>query len=300
MITLSDYCKKEYGTKLYKLSLSAGMSCPNRDGTCGFRGCIFCSEGGSGDFSVDISRGQNMTSDSAYNAYLDEQFCKAKTLVSNKYTGDKYIAYFQAYTNTYASIEYLRSVFIPVINREDVAVLSIATRPDCINDDVLALLCELNKTKPVWVELGLQTIHEKSVEYIRRGYANNVYTDAVERLRSIGIHVITHVILYLPDECVDDMLSTVKFVVEKHSAGIKLSLLHVLKNTDLAADYYENHFYIPSLEEYADTLSRIMEVIPEDMVIHRLTGDAPKALLIEPLWTADKKKVLNYINKKLH
>jgi len=300
MITLSDYCKEKYGTKLYKLSFSAGMSCPNRDGKCGLRGCIFCSEGGSGDFAVDITRSQNMASDSLYESFLDKQFTKAKEKVSAKFRGDKYIAYFQAYTNTYAPTDYLKSIYLPVIKREDVAVLSIATRPDCISEDIIKLIDELNKIKPVWVELGLQTIKPESINYIRRGYDNSVYADVVSKLKKIGVHVITHVILYLPGETIEDMLNTVSYVVRSRSDGIKLSLLHVLKNTDLEKDYHDKGFYIPTLAEYTDTLMKILDILPEDMVVHRLTGDAPKALLIEPEWTSDKKKVLNYINSKIN
>ncbi len=296
MITTSEFCKREYKEKLYKLCFDAGSTCPNRDGKCGTGGCIFCSEGGSGDFAVYI------------NEDLDRGIAEAKAKVSSKFKGERYIAYFQAFTNTYvpesvsdSPYDYLKKLFMPVIMRDDIAVLSIATRPDCIDDEVLKLLDELNKIKPVWVELGLQTVKKESCEFINRCYVNQVYDDAVKKLNALNIHTITHVILYLPNETKEDMMRTVKHVIKVKSKGIKLQLLYILKDTPLA-DIYEKDrtaFKIPTLEEYVETLKEIVSVLPEDMVVHRLTGDPPKKLLIEPKWAQDKKKVLNTINAAL-
>ena len=303
MLTFNDYCKKTFGEKLYKISLNAGMTCPNRDGTKGTRGCIFCSEGGSGDFaeripfdaSTDVSeRCQRVSSTD-----LSDAIDRAKARVLGKYHGTRYIAYFQAYTNTYAPVERLRSLFLPVINRDDIAALSIATRPDCLPEDVIALLKELNAIKPVLVELGLQTVHERTASYIRRGYPLADYDRAVAQLNACGIHVITHVILGLPGETKEDMLATVKHVVDVKSGGIKLQLLHVLRGTDLADEYKNGAFLTLSEDEYFDVLESCCRLLPEDMVVHRLTGDGPKSLLIAPTWSADKKHVLNRVNRML-
>lgn len=287
MITVNEYCKKQFGEKLYKISLNGGMSCPNRDGKLGVRGCIFCSAGGSGDFAPDRS------------IPLDEQIEDAKRRVSSKYKGTHYIAYFQAYTNTYAPVEKLRALFMPVIKREDIAVLSIATRPDCLSDEVLDLLRELNGIKPVWVELGLQTIHEKTADYIRRGYSLPVYDKAIRDLEAIGIHTITHLILGLPGETKEDMLQSVRYVSDCGSQGIKLQLLHVLKGTDLASDYEKGLFRTLLFDEYIDLLADCVRLLPKDMIVHRLTGDGPKNLLIAPMWSADKKRVMNAIHQRL-
>lgn len=287
MITVNEYCKKQFGEKLYKISLNGGMSCPNRDGKLDVRGCIFCSAGGSGDFAPDRS------------IPLDEQIEDAQRRVSSKYKGTHYIAYFQAYTNTYAPVEKLRALFMPVIKREDIAVLSIATRPDCLSDEVLDLLRELNDIKPVWVELGLQTIHEKTADYIRRGYSLPVYDKAVRDLEAIGIHTITHLILGLPGETKEDMLQSVRYVSDCGSQGIKLQLLHVLKGTDLASDYEKGLFRTLLFDEYIDLLTDCVRLLPKDMIVHRLTGDGPKNLLIAPMWSADKKRVMNAIHQRL-
>lgn len=287
MITVNEYCKKQFGEKLYKISLNGGMSCPNRDGKLDVRGCIFCSAGGSGDFASDRS------------IPLDEQIEDAKRRVSSKYKGTHYIAYFQAYTNTYAPVEKLRALFMPVIKREDIAVLSIATRPDCLPDEVLDLLRELNDIKPVWVELGLQTIHEKTADYIRRGYSLPVYDKAIRDLEAIGIHTITHLILGLPGETKEDMLQSVRYVSDCGSQGIKLQLLHVLKGTDLASDYEKGLFRTLLFDEYIDLLTDCVRLLPKDMIVHRLTGDGPKNLLIAPMWSADKKRVMNAIHQRL-
>lgn len=286
--SINDEMKSIYGKKVYRVSLDGGMTCPNRDGKIDTRGCIFCSKGGSGDFA------------SNRNLSITEQIEQGKRLIAKKVPNcDAFIAYFQAYTNTYADVEYLRKIFTEAINHPQVVILSIATRPDCLPDEVVDLLRELSLIKPVWVELGLQTIHEKSAEFIRRGYPLSVYDAAVLRLSEAGIKVITHVILGLPGETAGDMLSTVQYVCEGFSSGIKLQLLHVLKGTDLA-DYYEKtHFHIMSLEEYVDLVAECLKIIPKDMVVHRLTGDGPKSLLIESKWSADKKRVMNAINKRL-
>ena len=287
MISVNQYCRQEFGEKLYKISLSGGFTCPNRDGSLGTGGCIFCSQGGSGDFAESASLS------------IEEQIEKAKKRVADKFHGKRYIAYFQAFTNTYAPVETLRNLYIPVAQRDDIAVISIATRPDCLGDDVLYFLEELNKLKPLWVELGLQTTNRKSAEYIRRGYDLSVYDRAVEKLNSIGIHCITHVILGLPNETEEDMLGTVRHVVNSGCKGIKLQLLHVLKNTDLAADYAEGKFRTMEMDEYLHILKKCVSILPEDMVVHRLTGDGAKKDLIAPLWTGDKKRVLNAIKREI-
>ena len=288
MLTVNEYCRQQFGQKLYKLSLDGGMTCPNRDGMLDTRGCIFCSAGGSGDFTPNRKKP------------IEEQINEAKEKVSANYKGDKYIAYFQAYTNTYAPIETLRQIFMPVISRDDIAVLSIATRPDCLSDEVLVLLDELNQIKPVWVELGLQTIHEKTADYIRRGYRLAIYDKAIKDLNAIGIHTITHIILGLPGETKEDMLASVRHVVLQKSKGIKLQLLHVLKNTDLAKDYQNGLFNTMEFEEYVDLVAECVKLLPTDMVVHRLTGDGPKSLLVAPIWSADKKRVLNALHKKMN
>lgn len=285
--SLNHYLRDTFGCKVYKLSLDGGFTCPNRDGTIDTRGCIFCSKGGSGDFAE--SRFLPIT----------EQIEQGKKRVENKIKIGKYIAYFQAFTNTYAPVEALRKKFYEAINHKDIVALSIATRPDCLGDDILALLDELNKIKPVFVELGLQTIHEKSAAYIRRGYPLSVYDDAVKKLKAIGINIVVHVILGLPNESKADMLETVDYVCKSGINGIKLQLLHILKNTDLADEYYRGNVKVLELDEYIDLVKACVAIIPKDIVIHRLTGDGAKKDLIAPLWSADKKNVLNNINKAL-
>lgn len=283
--SLNEYLKEKFGDKVYKLALNGGMTCPNRDGTLGNRGCIFCSAGGSGDFAE--SSGLSVT----------EQIERAKARVSRKIKSGKYIAYFQAYTNTYAPTDYLRKIFTQAIQNPSVVALSVATRPDCLPDDVLELLGELNGIKPVWVELGLQTIHEETAKYIRRGYTLDVYDNAVKRLKSKGIEVITHVILGLPNETHEDMYETVKYVCSGGVSGIKLQLLHVLRGTDLAKDYENGLFDVLSMEEYLHILDKCLDIIPKSIVIHRITGDGAKKDLIAPLWSADKKRVISEIAK---
>ena len=283
MQTLNEYCRAQFGEKLYKLSLNGGMTCPNRDGTLGVRGCIFCSAGGSGDFAPDARLS------------IPDQIEEAKARVAGKYRGSRYVAYFQAYTNTYAPVERLRELFTPVVEREDIAVLSVATRPDCLPGKVLDLLGELNRRKPVWVELGLQTIHPDTAAYLRRGYDLPCYERAAAELRARGIHVVTHVILCLPGEGREEMLQTARYVGQ-HSDGIKLQLLHVLEGTDLAADYRAGRVPLPTLEEYVALVRDCVKVLPEDMVVHRMTGDGPKRMLLAPQWSGDKKRVLNALN----
>lgn len=283
--SLNDYIKQTFGEKLYKLALDGGMSCPNRDGTLGTGGCIFCSAGGSGDFASD------------YNLSIHDQIITAKQLVLQKHTGSSYIAYFQAYTNTYAPVSYLERIFTEAIQEPDIKVLSIATRPDCLPKETLDLLERLNRQKPVWVELGLQTIHKTSSVFIRRGYELDVFEKAVYDLKKRGISVIVHTILYLPNETRDMMLETISYLNKLPIDGIKLQLLHVLKGTDLA-DYYEsNPFHLPDLEEYLETLGCMISHLRPDIVVHRITGDGPKSLLIAPLWTGNKRHVLNSIQK---
>ncbi len=287
MITTNEFCKKEYGEKLYKLSLSGKFTCPNRDGSLGVGGCIFCSEGGSGDFAEnsDLS--------------VSEQIERAKKKVASKFKGNRYIAYFQAYTNTYAPLEYLKKLYNEVAERDDIAVISIATRPDCLPEEVLEYLGELNSVKPVWVELGLQTVKKESIEYIRRAYDTSVYDEVIKKLNSLGIHTITHVILGIPGESREDMKDTVRHVCEAGSKGIKLQLLHVLEGTELADDFRSGKFETLSMDEYLDILVDCLKLLPEDMVVHRMTGDGPKKMLISPLWSGDKKKVINAIRKRL-
>ena len=280
----SDYCLEAFGEKLYKISLDAGFTCPNRDGTLDTRGCIFCSAGGSGDFAGDRRLS------------IEQQIESEKARVAAKYRGSRYIAYFQAFTNTYAPAEELERLFMSVIERPDIAALSIATRPDCLGGETLELLGRLKRIKPVWVELGLQTVHSQSAEYIRRGYDLEVFERAMEALKELGIHRVVHLILGLPGETREDMLASLRYVAEKGAEGIKLQLLHVLEGTDLAADYRAGRFECMSLEEYAALIADCVEIIPENTVIHRLTGDGNKKTLIAPLWSGDKKRVLNTVN----
>ncbi len=279
--SLSDYLKSEYGEKLYKLSLSSGCTCPNRDGFLASGGCIFCSAGGSGEFAAPSV------------LPVAEQIEAAKERIRGKAHADKYIAYFQSYTNTYGDVNRLRSLYMDAISHPDVAILSIATRPDCLSDEVLEMLKDLNAIKPVWVELGLQTSKPESISYIRRGYENSVYEKAVADLEAIGIKVVTHIIIGLPGETYEDMEASVKFACECGTWGLKLQLLHVLKGTDLAKDYEAGLFETLPMDEYIDVICRLLAKIPEEIVIHRLTGDGPKKLLISPIWSGNKKLVLN-------
>ena len=292
--SLDYYLKKTYGEKLYKISLDGGMTCPNRDGTLGTHGCIFCSRGGSGDFAA--SRTLSVT----------EQIEAGKQQSAKKYTGSSYIAYFQAYTNTYASLEYLETLYMEAITHPDIRILSIATRPDCLSEKILDLLENLNRIKPVWVELGLQTIHPESARYIRRGYPLEVFDTAVHELKRRNLTVIVHVILFLPGETHEMMLETIEYLNHSDIDGIKLQLLHILKGTDLAVEYQKflsdpaytgPAFHIPDADEYIRLLTECIQHLRPEIVIHRLTGDGPKDLLIAPLWTGAKRTVLNQIHK---
>ena len=279
--SLNYHLRKTYGEKLYKISLDGGMTCPNRDGTLGTRGCIFCSKGGSGDFAASKTLS------------ITEQIETGKQQAARKYTGNSYIAYFQAYTNTYAPAAYLRQIFTEAIQNPNIRILSIATRPDCLSPDVISLLKELAAIKPIWVELGLQTIHEDTARFIRRGYDLPVFERAIHDLRNAGITVIVHTILGLPGESRKQMLQTVNYLNTQDIQGIKFQLLHILKDTDLA-DYYERHpFPLPDMEAYFSILAEQLTHLRPDIVVHRLTGDGPKQLLIAPLWTGNKRQVLN-------
>ncbi|MBP5265203.1 MAG: TIGR01212 family radical SAM protein [Lachnospiraceae bacterium] len=284
---LSDYLKETFGCKVYKIALNGGFTCPNRDGKIDTGGCIFCSAGGSGEFAGNPA------------VSVTEQIEAGKQLVAKKIKDGKYIAYFQAYTGTYGPVEKLRSLFTEAMDHPDVVAISVATRPDCLPEDVLDLLQELNKKKPVWVELGLQTIHERSASYIRRGYDLSVYDAAVNALQQRGIETIVHVILGLPGESVEDMLASVRYVCDSGVQGIKLQLLHVLEGTDLATDYAAGKFEVMTEDAYLDLLKKCLAIIPEHVVIHRLTGDGDKKILIAPQWSANKRHVWNRIQKEI-
>lgn len=284
-LTVNEYLKEKYGKKLYKVSINAGFTCPNRDGTLGERGCIFCSAGGSGEFAGQPSRS------------ITQQIEEGRQRVAAKLPKGEYglISYFQAFTNTYAPIPILRERYLEAIRHPEVEILSVATRPDCLGDDVLELLSECNRIKPVWVELGLQTIHEHTAQYIRRGYPLAVYDDAMRRLKERGIETIVHVILGLPGETKEDMLESVQYVGKSGASGIKLQLLHVLRNTDLAREYEAGRFECLTMEEYGQLLKEALDLLPPNIVIHRMTGDGDKKILIAPEWSKDKKRVLNYL-----
>lgn len=285
--SLNQYLKNRFGTKIYKIALDGGFTCPNRDGTLGTRGCIFCSKGGSGDFAE--SRELD----------IKEQIEQGKKRVAGKIKNGKYIAYFQAFTNTYASVDRLQGLYMQAIEHEDIVALSIGTRPDCLSEEVIELLESLNKIKPIFVELGLQTIHEDTAKYIRRGYELSVYDDAVRRLHKAGLNVVTHLIIGLPNETKEDMLKSVEYVCNV-TDGIKLQLLHILKGTDLEAQYNDGKIKTLTLDEYCDIICDCIKIIPKSVVIHRLTGDGAKRELIAPLWSADKKNVLNTLNKRIN
>ena len=285
--SLDQYLKEQFGEKVYRISLNGGMTCPNRDGTKGDRGCIFCSRGGSGDFAGDAG------------ASVTEQIETGKKRLRSKTRCRYFIAYFQAYTNTYAPVSRLRSLFTEAVRHPDIVLLSIATRPDCLSEEILDLLSELNRIKPVWVEFGLQTIHERTAQFIRREFSLDCYEAGVRQLQNRGVPVISHMILGLPGETREDMLQTVTYLAHSPIQGVKLQLLHILKDTDLA-DFYRTHpFPLPELEEYCNLIADCLERLPSDLVIHRLTGDGPRKLLIAPLWSTDKKRVLNTIQKRL-
>lgn len=292
MRRLSDYCKEKFGTKVYRLALSSGATCPNRDGKVGVGGCSFCSEKGSGEFAVDVMD-------------LDLQIERAKALIAKKFPNSinaadrKYIAYFQSFSNTYGDTKRLIGLFERAINKDEVVALSIATRPDCFSEEMLNSLERLNKIKPVWIELGLQTINENTARDFNRGYTLDVFEKTYTELKKRNFEVIVHMILGLPGESEEDMYATVKYLSKKNIDGIKIHGLHILKGTRLAGEYEKHPFKIMSLEEYTRVLINCLKLLPKDTVVHRMTGDGDKRVLIEPQWSADKKRVLNYINKKI-
>ncbi|MDY3275511.1 MAG: TIGR01212 family radical SAM protein [Agathobacter sp.] len=285
--SLNQYLKDTFGEKVYKIALDGGFTCPNRDGTLGTGGCIFCSGAGAGEFAQN--RGLSIT----------QQLVQGKALLSKKIKDGKYIAYFQAFTNTYGPVERLRQLYEEALAPEDIVALSVATRPDCLPQEVVELLAELNRKKPVWVELGLQTMHERTADYIRRGYPLRVYEDAVCRLKAAGLTVITHVILGLPYETEQEMKQTVSYVGQSGVDGIKLQLLHVIRGTDLEREYLSGKFEVLTMEAYVKLVADCLELIPPQMVVHRLTGDGDKRTLVAPMWSADKKRVLNALNAEL-
>lgn len=282
--SVDQYLKEQFGEKVYRISLNGGMTCPNRDGTLGSRGCIFCSAGGSGDFAGN--------KEDPISVQIETQAQRLR----EKRNASSFIAYFQAYTNTYAPVSYLREIYTEAIDHPDIAALSIGTRPDCLGKEVLDLLEELNHKKPVWVELGLQTIHEKTAAYIRRGYPLSCFAAAVKELRKRKLDVIVHTILGLPGESREDILETISYLNHMDIQGIKLQLLHVLKGTDLAEDYLAGKFRVYTMEEYIDLVIDCLEHLSPEIVVHRLTGDGPKELLLAPLWSSAKKTVLNTLH----
>ena len=291
---LSDELTERFGTKVYRLSLSSGCTCPNRDGTIGTGGCTFCPDTGSGEFAASFLS-------------LDEQIRLARQKVDAKFPKDiapgdrRYIAYFQSYTNTYGDPARLRELYLSAVRRPEIAALSVATRPDCLPDDILDMLGEVSRIKPVWVELGLQTVHERTAEEFRRGYTLPVFEKAFRELKERGIEVIVHVIFGLPGETEEDMLDTVRYLAALAPLpdGVKFHQLQILKGTEMAKRYEREHFPVMTLDEYGSLLKKALEILPDPVVIHRLTGDGPKPLLIEPKWSADKKRVLNTLRSIL-
>ncbi len=282
--TISRVLKERFGCKIYKLSIDGGLSCPNRDGSIGTKGCIFCSDKGSGDFAEK------------YCGNIAAQLEAAKKRVAAKVKDGRYLAYFQSFTNTYGDIAYLRKIYFEAISPEDIVGLAIATRPDCLSDEVIDLLKEVNAVKPVWVELGLQTVNDSVAEYVRRGYKTEVFDASVKRLKAAGIETVAHIIIGLPG---DDPVKTAKHVSDIGADGVKFHLLHIIKGTDLEKEYEKGAVAPLTLEEYTDLLKKCVSVLREDIIIHRLTGDGAKRDLIAPLWSGDKKRVLNHINKAL-
>ncbi len=286
-VRLSTFLKNKYGEKVYRLALSSGCGCPNRDGTCGTGGCTFCSEGGSGEFATTI-------------------FEEAKEKIAGKTDARKFIAYYQSFTNTYGDVERLRALYTDAIMRDEVVALSLGTRPDCLGPEVMDMLKELNGIKPVWIELGLQTIHDETARRVNRGYDLPVFTDAYKRLKNAGITVIVHVILGLPGESKEMMLDTVRFLSEltPELDGIKLQNLQILKGTVMYQEFLKategasSDFYVMSMEEYTDLVAECIALLPDNCVVHRMQGDGPRKLLVEPLWSLDKKRVLNMLNAK--
>lgn len=283
--TTNAYIRDTFGEKLYKISLNAGTTCPNRDGKAGTGGCIFCSASGSGDFSEDAVMS------------IDEQIELAKKRISGKCKCDRYIAYFQSYTNTYGDVDVLREKFLAAARRDDIAAVSIASRPDCFDPEVIDMIKDIIAVKPVWIELGLQTANDRTAQLINRCYDISVYDETMNRLRELGVHIIVHMIIGLPGETKEDMLDMVRYIVRSGANGIKLQLLHVLRGTVLEKMYEEGVFRALTFAEYADILCDCLKELPPDMVVHRFTGDGPKNILVAPLWSADKKRVINDLNR---
>lgn len=283
--TTNAYIRDTFGEKLYKISLNAGTTCPNRDGKAGTGGCIFCSASGSGDFSEDAVMS------------IDEQIELAKKRISGKCKCDRYIAYFQSYTNTYGDVDVLREKFLAAARRDDIAAVSIASRPDCFDPEVIDMIKDIIAVKPVWIELGLQTANDRTAQLINRCYDISVYDETMNRLRELGVHIIVHMIIGLPGETKEDMLDTIRYIVRSGANGIKLQLLHVLRGTVLEKMYEEGVFRALTFAEYADILCDCLKELPPDMVVHRFTGDGPKNILVAPLWSADKKRVINDLNR---
>ena len=287
MRRISDVLKERYGEKIYKLSLTSGCTCPNRDGRAGYGGCVFCSEGGSGEFAA---KGRD----------IEKQIEEAKERIRRKTDARRFIAYFQSFSNTYGDVNRLKALYERVIRRDDIVILSLATRPDCLGDEVMEMLAELNRIKPVWVELGLQTMHDATARSMNRGYPVSVFDEAVKKLKQAGLQVIVHVIFGLPGETKEDMLQTVRYLstLRPGPDGIKLQMLNILKGTVLADRYEADPFPLLSLEAYTDLVAESIRILPEEIIIHRVTGDGPANLLIAPGWVRDKKKVLNTITRK--
>lgn len=285
--TLNYELRKAFGEKVIKLSLDGGFTCPNRDGTVGYRGCIFCGEEGSGEF----------TSSRALS--IEEQIKEQKSLLSNKWNTNKYIAYFQNFTNTYSTCEDLKDKYYKALSQEGIVGLAIATRPDCLSDRILDLLEEINEKTYLWVELGLQTIHDKSSVFIRRGYPLEVYDKAVKELKKRNIKVVTHLIFGLPYDTKENILESVRYVANTNTWGVKFHMLYIQKGTDLYEYYLKNPFPILTRDEYISLAVDALELLPKDMVVHRLTGDGKKDLLFEPRWTLDKLRVLSGIDREL-
>ena len=285
---LSNALKQQYGEKIYKLSLTSGCTCPNRDGTVGRGGCAFCSEGGSGEFAASADE-------------IEVQMEEAKERIRKKVSAKRFIAYFQSFTNTYGDVDRLTKLYEKVIRRDDIVILSIGTRPDCLGEDVMNMLRRLNQIKPVWVELGLQTMHDETAARMNRGYSRTIFEEALGKLRSAGIQVVVHVIFGLPGETRDDMLQTIRYLAGLDPApdGIKLQMLNILKGTLLARQYEEHPFPLLSMEEYTDLVAESIRLLPEEMILHRMTGDGPGNLLVAPDWVRNKKKVLNTIRRKI-
>lgn len=286
-ITLNDHYRERFGCKVYKLALDGGFTCPNRDGTLGDRGCIFCSAAGGGEFAEGPC------------GSVSEQLTRAKTRVRAKIKEGKFIAYFQSFSGTYAPVERLEVLYREAMADHDIAALAIGTRPDCLPPETVALLARLNREKPIYVELGLQTIHPASIRYIRRGYDNEVYRNAVRDLKAAGIHVVTHIIIGLPGEDLSHAVETTRYAAESGTDGVKFHLLHVLRGTDLEQDFLAGKFEALPLDEYAQRLCACLSILPKHIVVHRITGDGAKRDLIAPLWSADKKRVLNFLNNAI-